>query len=45
MCILKQYGEPALNAAAFNGHTEIVKYLLSAGTDLNIASNVSLDYH
>ena len=45
MCILKQDGDTALNNAAWYGHTEIVEYLLSAGADLNIAGNVSLDYH
>ena len=45
MCILKQGGDTALNDAAMNGHTEIVEYLSSAGADLNIAGNVSLDYH
>ena len=41
MSILIQYGDTALHCAAFEGHTETVDHLVSAGADVNITNDVS----
>ena len=41
MSILIQNGNTALHDAAYEGYTEIVDHLVSAGADVNITNNVS----
>ena len=40
MCILIQDGNTALHKAAWEGHTETVDCLVSAGADVNVANKV-----
>ena len=41
MCILIQIGYTPLHDAAGEGYTEIVDYLVSAGSDLTITNKVN----
>ena len=39
-----QYGQTALHYACMNGHTEIVKYLLTNGANLSVTDQVNYIY-
>jgi len=45
VCTYLQSGDTPLLSAAFSGHIEVVRHLLSSGADVNKASNVSVRLH
>ena len=45
VCTYLQYGWTPLNSAAYIGHIEIVRHLLSSGADVNKANEVSVRLH